>query len=871
MSNGKWAILTALFLWNIANGYCQNLDGENIVPKGEYIHVSTTTKQVSYSETLYEADAAIINDTWQNNGFRLEDEAFTTGVYGTNQSFRAISPSFGLPLQREGTRIYIKIDSKLHSESYNDEACLRMRNTKTGESYTLYSASGIGERATEYIDISHYSGYTVQLELSFTSDSTYNGDGWSIYSVSIVGDYLFQNRNLRNLPSSLRMTRDFDGNSIKRNGPKNSYLQNMRVDIIDVTPKDEYRGTVSFTLTDTVDITRKFIPLENISANDFLIKVAGKEANICSALRGSQNDKLDVIYAVDCSGSMSNMQYLLKESVGPLTDSIKDHFNALFAEVQFGFSTRETSEAKKLGYNLNCPYWHCSDFIKADNFNLESFTDGGTELYYQVLDEITRHKFIGHRGDAQKTIIMIGDENKDGLITNTQSNSNVNAKDCNGNTLTQDSVVSNLKAKGYQTIIINRDYFDGNFNTITQKTKGKYVGAKGSTLGFGVDSVVQFLVSNLKYRYFLDYCLDTTYRCDTIIDVSLKIKDTDVMDSTQTNIEYMPIITRDSATIAYDERGYHCKGDIRIAFGVSNYCENDQVDTARVIFSVNGGVSFDTIVAQKMDSLYVAYIQQKSIPDGTRKIDYRISVQMQNGRFIATSPQVTNTVGDTWTIPVCCSVNCIPLPSVMNVTWNCNSVIQVAVRNAQNLDNLQVYFLYNNEFKENVSAAQYTYVPLQLTNYTDNGDKRVYSAAVPDDIQNKHIVYHIYMTDGNYKMWYGNGNETNKDMEVDVENCNPLCENFRLSSNPITSSSDSVCFTLKKQTMIKFVLTDDQGKLIRQKEIMETQENVEIKHSLLKEVFDDLNPRDLDPLKPYILTITDGKKAVMTYLYVSRL
>ncbi|MBR2262197.1 MAG: VWA domain-containing protein [Paludibacteraceae bacterium] len=850
MSNGKWAILTALFLWNMANGYCQNLDGENIFPKGEYVHVSTTTKQVSYSETLYEADAAIINDTWQNNGFRLEDEAFTTGVYGTNQSFRAISPSFGLPLQREGTRIYIKIDSKLHSESYNDEACLRMRNTKTGESYTLYSASGIGERATEYIDISHYSGYTVQLELSFTSDSTYNGDGWSIYSVSIVGDHLFQNRNLRNLPSSLRMTRDFDGNSIKRNEPKNSYLQNMRVDIIDVTPKDEYRGTVSFTLTDTVDITRKFIPLENISANDFLIKVAGKEANICSALRGSQNDKLDVIYAVDCSGSMSSMQVLLDSVDKRLTKGIDGEFDALFAEVTFG------------EYSDGCYGWEWFDFDFSSLFSLQYRDDkGGQELYYHVLNEITKHDFKRHRMDAQKAIIMIGDEACNGG----------NQKDCNGNDLSQDSVAQNLRTEGYQTIIINRKNYDGYFNTITQKTKGKYVGAKGSTLGFGVDSVVQFLVSNLKYRYFLDYCLDTTYRCDTIIDVSLKIKDTDVMDSTQTNIEYMPIITRDSATIAYDEHGYHCGNDILIAFRVSNYCENDQVDTARVIFSVNGGISFDTIIAQKMDSLYVAYIQQDSIPDGTRKIDYRISVQMQNGRFIATSPQVTNTVGDTWTIPVCCSDNCIPLPSVMNVTWNCNSVIQVAVRNAQNLDNLQVYFLYNNEFKENVSAAQYTYVPLQLTNYTDNGDKRVYSAAVPDDIQNKHIVYHIYMTDGNYKMWYGNGNETNKDMEVDVENCNPLCENFRLSSNPITSSSDSVCFTLKKQTMIKFVLTDDQGKLIRQKEIMETQENVEIKHSLLKEVFDDLNPRELDPLKPYILTITDGKKAVMTYLYVSRL
>ena len=146
MNNGKWVLLTALFLGNMVSGYCQNMDKEEIIPKGEYVHVSTTTKQVSYSETLYEADATIINDTWQKDGFHLEKDAFTTGAYEANQSFRAVSPSFGLPLQREGTRIYVKIESKLHSESYNDEARLQMRNTKTGEIYTLYVASGIGER-----------------------------------------------------------------------------------------------------------------------------------------------------------------------------------------------------------------------------------------------------------------------------------------------------------------------------------------------------------------------------------------------------------------------------------------------------------------------------------------------------------------------------------------------------------------------------------------------------------------------------------------------------------------------------------------------------------------------------------------------------
>ena len=866
MNNGKWVLFTALFLGNMVSGYCQNMDKEEIIPKGEYVHVSTTTKQVSYSETLYEADATIINDTWQKDGFHLEKDAFTTGAYEANQSFRAVSPSFGLPLQREGTRIYVKIESKLHSESYNDEARLQMRNTKTGEIYTLYVASGIGERSTEYIDISHYSGFTVQLELSFTSDSTQNGEGWTIYNVSIVGDHLFQNRNLKNSLSNMRMTRDFDGNSIKRNSSMNQCLETVRIDIVDITPKDKYRGTISFTLTDTMDITKKFIPLENISANDFSIKVAGKEVNICSNLRGSQNDNLDVIYAVDCSVSMSSMQNLLNKCVGALTDSIDGHFNALFAEVQFGFDVPKGP----------CPYWRCSEFKTSRLFELKYFTNGGSELYYHVLDEITRQRFIGHRADAQKTIIMIGDENVDGIPSNLKNNSYVNAKDCNGNTLTQDSVVSNLKANGYQTIIINRDYFDEDFNTITQKTKGKYIGAKGNPLGFGVDSVVQFLVSSLKYRYFLDYCLDTAYRCDTIINVSLMIKNSGVMDSTQTNIEYMPIITRDSTTMAYDTHGYHCENDIRIAFGVSNYCENDQVDKAHVIFSVNGGASFDTLVAQKNDSLYEAYIQNKFIQDTTTKIDYSISVQMQNGRFIATSPQVTNTMGDTWTIPVCCGNNCNPLPSVLDVAWNCDSEIQVNVINAQNVESLQVYFLYNNEYKENVSAAQYTYVPLQLTSSVDSENKRIYSAPIPDEIQNKHIVYHVYMTDGNYKMWYGNGNETNKDMEVDIANCNLLCENFRLSANPITTSSDSVFFTLKKQTTIKFVLTDNQGNLIMKKEIneknfKEKQENVEIKLSLLNEVFVGLNRKKLDPLNPYILTITDGKKAVMTYIYISRL
>lgn len=860
MSNAKWVILTVLFLWNMASGYCQQIDGENNIPKGEYIRVSTTTKQVSYSETLYEADAAIINNTWLTNGFHLEEDAFTTGVYGANQSFRAVSPSVGLPLQREGTRIYIKIDSKLHSESYNDRARLRMINTKTGESYTLYSASGISGRSTEYIDISHYSGYTVQLELSFTSDSTYNGDGWSIYSVSIVGDHLYQNRGLRTLPSTMRMTRDFDGNFTKGNESINTYLQNMRVDIIDVTPKDEYRGTVSFTLTDTVDNMIKFIPLENISANDFLIKVAGREANICSNLRGSQNDKLDVIYAVDCSSSMSSMQVLLDSVDERLTNSIAGEFDALFAEVTFG------------EYGNGCSGWKWFDFDFSSLFSLQYWdVKGGRELYYHVLNEITKHDFKRHRMDAQKAIIMIGDEGRDGY----NPGSNENIEDCDSNTLIQNDIAFNLRTNGYQTIVINRNEYDGDFNTITQKTKGKYIGAAGDTLGFGVDSVVQFLVSNLKHRYFLDYCLDTTYRCDTIVDVSLKIKDSNVMDSTKTNIEYMPLITRDPATMAYDENGYHCEDYIRIAFDVSNYCANDEVNTASVIYSVDDGLHFNTVEAVKVGSLYEAYIPKNSIPTGIRKIDYRISVQMQNGRFIATSPQVTNTMGDTWTIPVCCENNiCAPMPKVTDVSWNCDSVLLVKVKNVNPADSINVFFMYNNGYKEGTLAAQYTYVPVKMTDFTEQEGEWIYSMKIPDDVVNQHLAYFVYIVDKNgLKSWYGNGNETMHDAEFTLD-CEPdFCGSLQLSMNPIRSDSCVLSFTLLKERMVNFKIFHTDGtpleygnKTLSVDKGCVAGENQYNMNELFNNIFDmGINPRE-----PLILSVSTGNHVAMAYFYVSR-
>lgn len=839
-------------------------DKDGYIPKGEYNTCETRDLMPTYSEVLYSADAEVINSTWQNDGFSYSNGAFTIGNYNENQQFFASSPSFSLPIQRLGTHIYLRLDSEIDSESWYDVAYIKVVNLRTGESFIVYANHGIRARAIEYIDLGYFHGNEIRLDFSFSSDSSFHGKGWSIYEAAIVGDKLLSTSTpkLKSRIKAMNSSSEDNkmqepGGGVSENGgiDVSSIYKGIKIQLISVNFKNGNEGTIGFTMTDAA--TNEYYQPSTIDSSHFKVKVGGKEVSICGQVQENQHNNVDVVYAVDCSGTMKSMQQTLSDNIRDLTKKFEEKFSAKYGAFLFG------------GTDTDCNY-DVRPLTLANNFYLTPNADGLTERYYDVLDSITKHPFLWV--NAQKIIVMIGDEDASGS----------NGTDCNGNQLTQEFIAQNLRTKSFQTYIVNKGNYMSDFSEICKKTYGLFVKATNdlsinNQLTFDRNTIINHLTQSLNARYYIDFCLsDTSFACLDTTNVSLEFNyENSQADSKLSLVEFAPVIYRSAETISYSDSGWKKCGDsLIVSFAVYNKCGNDIVQSAVVYYAFNN----DSVFAAKAVNLTSNDTLSANIfiPDSVSKIDYRISVQMKNSRFIATSPQVTNTMGDTWTIPVCCGNNCNPLPSVLDVAWNCDSEIQVNVINAQNVESLQVYFLYNNEYKENVSAAQYTYVPLQLTSSVDSENKRIYSAPIPDEIQNKHIVYHVYMTDGNYKMWYGNGNETNKDMEVDIANCNLLCENFRLSANPITTSSDSVIFTLKKQTTIKFVLTDNQGNLIMKKEIneknfKEKQENVEIKLSLLNEVFVGLNRKKLDPLNPYILTITDGKKAVMTYIYISRL
>lgn len=856
MNKGKCAILTTLLLLNVWGGYGQFSDDQDgYIPKGEYNHTNTDTKQVTYGETLYESNAELMDEAWQAEGFHLEEGAFATGAYGSNQSFRAVSPVFLLPVQRVGTHIYLKLDSKIHSESWHDVAYIRVVNTFTGESSTIYANYGEQERTVEYINLGYYAGTSIQLEFSFSSDSTYHGDGWSIYGVSIVGDNLQQTlmqRETKGLRNINTQTRGGEGNGETTSTSNNEVTldyDGVNVQVLGVTYKDGENGTVSFTMTKS---DGEYFTPEEIDASHFTLKIEGNVVPFCGQVQKNQNHNVEVIYAVDCSNSMSTLQSKLGMSVDNLNREL-EKYNTSFCEVDF----RDCNEI----------IWRGMSTI--GHFTLNPMVNKGsaTHVYY-TLKHIANN-YQPTLAQSQKIMVLLG--NDDYYDERRKYNCETQATDLEGEIIRDE-----LRKFGYQTFIIYNG--EGVFNDICEGTHGKHIPISDGN--FDYNSVVTKIESSLNARYYIDFCSESSYECETMVDVSLQIKSTEAADTTSSLVEYMPLITRDSATMAYDEHGYHCNGDIRIAFDVSNYCANDEVNTASVIYSVDDGLHFDTLEARKEGSLYVAYIPNDTIKDSTkiiRKIDYRISVQMSKGRFIAVSPLVTNTMGDTWTIPVCCdsgSVGCAPMPKVTDVSWNCDSVLLVKVKNVNPADSINVFFMYNNGYKEGTLAAQYTYVPVKMTDFTEQEGEWIYSMKIPDDVVNQHLAYFVYIVGKNgLKSWYGNGNETMHDAEFTLD-CEPdFCGSLQLSMNPIRSDSCVLSFTLLKERMVNFKIFHTDGTPLKygNKTLSVDKGCVAGENQYnMNELFNNIFNMGINPREPLILSVSTGNHVAMAYFYVSR-
>lgn len=743
----RFALFAVLAIACANNVYCQANDPE-FIPKGEYaVYNSGKSTSIVYNNVIYSANAMEMRDNWTLEGFTASDSSLSTGVYDNGTVYKAVSPVMEIPY---GQHCYLKLDSKLHSESHFDNARVEVM-LKNGERHLVYTASGVKNRYDEFIDVHWFSGYRVQFVFTFECDSTFNGEGWDIYEMALCNSVAApkKKKGLMKTPNGNVPVADADSITMLL---KDSVA---KLNLYGVTWDDteKTKGSVSFSLTDKngnyIDLfslsspnnqnsthveIRDTVKADSVITDAIRLIVNGKEITDCKAIKQDrEHQKLDIIYAVDCSASMEKYQNQLEISIDSLNSLLKNRYDLRSAVLFFRWNRPEN--------------WELHDFTYDYKFNNTYKNDGSTTYCFSVLKYLSKVN-LSYNDQSQKIIILLG--NQDGNHLDDYEG---------GKSLSPTEVSQMLREKGFQTYVIYDQEF--HFKTITDNTNGGFF--QSDNFLIKPEAIASHISNSLKYRYFMEFCMpDTATVCQDTALIQLSI-DKDKADSINSKVLYMPKLDLTSEWKQYDE-GERCyakkmNGDsLHIGFTVHNPCETDTIRNVMVYYGYNGdsSLSHQNPALMQDDSIWRATIP---LCDTVQSVRYKIKAE------------------NSWT-----SIN---YPAV-----------------GEKVDNL-------------------------------------------------------------LKQWF-----------VVRTDCEPMCGSFSLSSNPVTSKSDTLGFNVGYKCDIRFALLDRKGNPIpglsgRLKKTR-TYEAGTYSEPLSK-IFPGLFRMGLDPLTPYLLVVSNGNEVFMTYVYISRL
>lgn len=788
------------------------------IPKGDYSKkYSSASREVYCEQTIYKTDVWDMSESWESAGFIGIADAFTTGKYGANEKHSTTSPTLHIPLCPHGARVFLRLDSKLHSEKNHDFAHIRIINASTGKTSTYYTATGVGEREVEYIDITHFTGADIKFQLEFTSDSTYHGSGWSIYSLSVCGNDIIPETSLR---SDTRNQTDSNNQIVSKN-------DNIKIEIISTNIESKDKGTIYFTMKNGEDyISQEHF--DRLKSDSFTLTLKDKDGTMreispsCLSLSKvrDKNTNIDIIYAIDHSGSMSgaikNLAITVNDTLHPLLkDSCK--YNIKWASVEHcDFIDGKDVELCNINWqDRDLGYEDIYDTLRQPIKTLFPAGGGKTRggfgnmtYCFWVLKKIVERGY-SYRENSQKVIVMLGgvdnyayewgptptpkDRNKDcSLYSNIRFNPHEDLDTPETDTLKQADIASLLKLNGFQTFVVydtcyyDYDYYygiyyetcahEGGFSQIIRETNGAFVllGYKGT---FETKKIVDGIQKSMDNRYCLEFDLggencknnEIGYECGDTASVELRYKNAETGNAKDKAIvNFMPKIIRDGATVAYDNTILGCRDSATIAFSIEGTCEGDSPESVKIIYGDNestGVVKLDTVSLDPIGKNYKKNIALKK--ECFSSLAYKIQVKMKKGRYSATSQP--NTSLGMWTINDTCptfSCEVIPYLQIDTVIFSCDSIF-VEISNGEILSNAvgnEVKLMYS-EYNENTEQQyNYQYKALSLERKEKN-NIIYYTTSVPEQIKEKTIVYWAYLdyTDQNeankYQAFYGNGIE----------------------------------------------------------------------------------------------------------------
>lgn len=432
-----------------------------------------------------------------------------------------------------------------------------------------------------------------------------------------------------------------------------------KVDLISVKRVGQNEGQITFSVKDkegnNVDT--------DIAPDEISLLINGHE--VCNKVISRESRSLlDLVIAVDVSKSMDDAIRALQEGLPDLITAIGNNFDAQGQVVSFG-----------KGSYVECPFDFWGEYnleVIDEKFINNCYTEEKRETninaynyegYYSMLLQIAGYPYKNYRPQAQKAIIMLGNESASAPTNEGGEKERSNDMDCQngGRKIKQEEVIDSLNKAGFVVFIINGE--DG-FTEIAEKTGGAEFNVKDNSYDYR-PSVLPAIAEAMKTIYTMkfDYC-DYVPDCNNVVPSTLSI--CGYQSEINSKLDDAPSIIREAETIALDRDGVAKNNAVTISFAV-NHSDCKEVDRAEISYSYrdnNGEVVAVTEVCESNGGIFSLVIPAERV--NPEMIEYTIHAYFTDNTTVSSSPISMGLTGYTWTIPV----RDAQAPVVSNIQWS---------------------------------------------------------------------------------------------------------------------------------------------------------------------------------------------------------
>lgn len=584
------------------------------VAKGQFRERGDVSVKSSYETLVMEWNAEEIYKNWNVGGFKLVSEngvnKLSSGNYPAGAYMYAQSNEIDLPKVGNGEMLFIQLDHSVEVETYYDEVSVYVQTNGGASSYKVYGFSGKLKNGVETsFDISKYAGQKVRLSLVLNADETIAGKGWNISSFGILKGAKSSNPSNNNSLRAEDVTGKFKLVNLVVNADGSGSADVMFPDEATYNSYKEREKELTMTVNG--------YPVGNLKFS-------------------KETQDVNIVYAIDNSGSMSAYQEKVRSSVPKMIEYSSDLFHSNATLFRFGQDSEGCSVNEGVGMGITT-----FDLSVDENFSVfcgqkneiwkRNVQTGSVEQYYAVLKHVATTPFQKVEGKLS-AIVLMGDEQ---MFSGDENNGDCDGKTSGFSPDDQEELANFLKDNNLVVFVIQeRGNFD-EYSKIISITGGSFIDINESDY----NQIALDIRDRLVNRYRVTFEADK-YECGQTVIVAAQWGD---VTSTETaDVKGKVSVKRDTDT--------EMLGDVEANTPVTLKFLVDQDDNCKIVKEaairyVHNGVE-EYVVATEgngleiVDGMFSFTIPADHVEG--EKILYNVSLRIPENSVTINNPYVTH-------------------------------------------------------------------------------------------------------------------------------------------------------------------------------------------------------------------------------------